>query len=41
MPSELEGMDGQPLEKYEKLAKTCRNSMRAMLQAIDDGEMES
>jgi DNA polymerase-3 subunit gamma/tau len=34
-----EGIDGLPIEKYVKLAQTCRNNLRAMLQAIDAGEL--
>lgn len=34
-----EGLNGQPIEKYIRLAKDKRNNMRAILQAIDNGEM--
>lgn len=34
-----EGLDGQPLAKYERLAKDTGGNFRAMLQAIDAGEM--
>ena len=34
-----EGLDGQPIEKYVRLAKDCRNNLRQMLSQIEAGSM--
>lgn len=34
-----EGLDGQPIEKYQRLAKDCRNNLREMLSRIEAGCM--
>jgi replication-associated recombination protein RarA len=34
-----EGLDGQPIEKYVRLAQSCRNNAREMLARIEAGEM--
>lgn len=34
-----EGMDGQPIEDYVKLAQKCRNNMRAMFAAVEQAEL--
>jgi DNA polymerase III delta prime subunit len=37
--AQAEGLDGQPIEKYVKLAQECRNNLRAMLSEIEAGRM--
>jgi len=37
--AEAEGLDGQPIEKYVRLVADCHNSMRAVLEKIEEGAM--
>lgn len=37
--ADSEGLNGRPIEDYVKLAKRCRNNMRAMLQEVELGVM--
>jgi len=39
--AQLEGLDGQPIERYVKLANECKSNLRAMLSAIEGGRMLS
>jgi len=37
--AQSEGLDGKPIEAYQRLVKDKRNNMRAVLSAIEAGEM--
>jgi hypothetical protein len=37
--AQQEGLDGKPLEDYLALARECKGNLRAMLNAIDSGEL--
>ena len=37
--AEAEGLDGRPIEQYIRLAQSHRNNLRAMLQAVEAGDM--
>ena len=37
--AQAEGLDGRPIKDYITLAQTCKNNLRAMLTAIESGEM--
>jgi len=37
--AEAEGLDGQPVARYEQLARDTRNNMRRMLMAVESGAM--
>jgi hypothetical protein len=38
--AQAEGLDGQPIAAYERLAKDCKSNFRAMLQSIESGCMK-
>jgi DNA polymerase-3 subunit gamma/tau len=37
--AEAEGLDGQPIARYEQLARDTRNNLRRMLMALESGAM--
>lgn len=37
--AKAEGLDGQPIDAYVKLAQRCKNNCRAMLQEVEAGAM--
>jgi len=37
--AEREGLDGQPIARYEQLARDCKNNLRRMLMAVESGQM--
>ncbi len=39
MIAQSEGLDGKPIERYVRLVQDAKNNFRAVLQAIDAGEM--
>lgn len=39
MIAQAENLDGQPIEAYQRLIKTCNGNLRAALQRIEAGEM--
>jgi hypothetical protein len=37
--AQAEGLDGKPVAQYVRLVQRCRNNMRAVLQAVEAGEL--
>jgi len=37
--ADAEGLNGKPLAAYKRLVQRCRNNMRAVLQAVESGEI--
>lgn len=37
--AQAEGLDGQPIARYVKLANDCKSNLREMLQKVESGEM--
>jgi hypothetical protein len=37
--AEAEGLDGEPMGDYLKLARACKNNLREMLQRVEIGQI--
>ena len=39
--AQAEGLDGRPLDQYVRLVQRCRNNLRAVLQCVESGAMQT